>query len=68
MASLVIVEGNGQGSHFPLTLPSVSLGRDDTCTFQVLDPLVSRDHRSFASTKRWASMWRATIGAGTACS
>ncbi|NUQ53619.1 MAG: FHA domain-containing protein [Phycisphaerales bacterium] len=44
MASLVIVEGNGQGSHFPLTLPLVSLGRDDTCTFQVLDPLVSRKH------------------------
>ena len=44
MASLVIVEGQGQGAHFPLTLPLVSIGRDDTCTFQVLDPLVSRKH------------------------
>ena len=44
MASLVIVEGQGQGGHFPLTLPLVSIGRDDTCTFQVLDPLVSRKH------------------------
>ncbi len=44
MASLVIIEGLGQGAHFPLTLPLVSVGRDDTCTFQVLDPLVSRKH------------------------
>ncbi len=44
MASLVVIEGPGQAAHFPLTLPLVSLGRDDTCTFQVLDPLVSRKH------------------------
>lgn len=44
MASLVIVQGSVEGSHFPLTLPLVSVGRDDTCTYQVLDPLVSRKH------------------------
>jgi pSer/pThr/pTyr-binding forkhead associated (FHA) protein len=44
MASLVVTEGPGQGTHFPLTLPLVSVGRDDTCTFQVLDPTVSRKH------------------------
>jgi pSer/pThr/pTyr-binding forkhead associated (FHA) protein len=44
MASLVVIEGPAQGSHFPLTQPLVSVGRDDTCTFQVLDPLVSRSH------------------------
>jgi len=44
MASLVVVEGPAQGANFPLTLPLVSVGRDDTCTFQVLDPLVSRKH------------------------
>ncbi len=44
MASLVVVDGPGQTAHFPLTLPLVSVGRDDTCTFQVLDPLVSRKH------------------------
>lgn len=44
MASLVVIEGPGQAVRFPLTLPLVSLGRDDTCTFQVLDPLVSRKH------------------------
>lgn len=44
MASLVVTEGPGQGVHFPLTLELVSVGREDTCTFQVLDPLVSRTH------------------------
>ena len=44
MASLVVIDGPGQGAHFPLTEPLVSVGRDDTCTFQVLDPLVSRKH------------------------
>ena len=44
MASLVVVEGMGEGAHFPLTEALVSVGREDTCTFQVLDPLVSRKH------------------------
>lgn len=44
MASLLIVEGVGQGRYLPITEPLISVGRDDTCTFQVLDPLVSRKH------------------------
>lgn len=44
MASLVVIEGPAQGAHFPLVEPLVSVGRDDICTFQVLDPLVSRKH------------------------
>jgi len=44
MASLVVVEGPGEGAHFPLTEPLVSVGRDDTCTFQILDKFVSRKH------------------------
>lgn len=44
MASLVIIEGAGEGSQLPLTEPLVSIGRDDTCTFQILDPMVSRKH------------------------
>ena len=44
MASLVVLEGPAPAAHFPLALPLVSLGRDDTCTFQVLDPMVSRTH------------------------
>ena len=44
MASLVVISGSGEGAHFPLIEPLISVGRDDTCTFQVLDPLVSRKH------------------------
>jgi len=44
MASLVVIEGPGQGLHFPLKEPLVSVGRDDTCTFQILDKFVSRKH------------------------
>lgn len=44
MASLVIVEGVDLGRLIPITDSLVSIGRDDTCTFQILDPLVSRKH------------------------
>lgn len=44
MASLVVIEGQGQGTHYPLKEPLVSFGRDDTCTYQILDSLVSRKH------------------------
>lgn len=44
MASLVVTEGPGQGAHFPLKEPIVSVGRDDTCTYQILDKFVSRQH------------------------
>ena len=44
MPSLIVVEGKDQGRHFPLAQPLVSLGRDDTCTFQILDDQVSRKH------------------------
>lgn len=44
MATLVVLEGPGKVVQFPLTETLVSIGRDDTCTFQVLDPLVSRKH------------------------
>ena len=44
MPSLAVIEGPAEGSHFPLTQPLVSVGRDDTCTFQILDPHVSRKH------------------------
>ena len=44
MASLVVIEGPGQGGHYPLTEPLVSVGRDDTCTIQILDGLMSRKH------------------------
>jgi len=44
MPSLIVIDGPAEGAQCPLTLPLVSIGRDDACTFQVLDPLVSRKH------------------------
>jgi len=44
MATLVVIAGPVQSVHFPLTQPLVSVGREDTCTYQILDPLVSRQH------------------------
>ena len=44
MPSLVVIEGPGECVQYPLDAPMVSLGRDADCTFQVLDPLVSRKH------------------------
>lgn len=44
MACLVVIDGPSERLHFPLTAPLVSVGRDDTCNFQVLDPQVSRKH------------------------
>lgn len=44
MATLVVIEGEGEGRHFPLVEPIVSIGRDDSCTIQVLDKFVSRKH------------------------
>jgi pSer/pThr/pTyr-binding forkhead associated (FHA) protein len=45
MASLVFTEGPLKGTLFPLDPHHlISIGRDEDCTIQVLDPLVSRHH------------------------
>jgi pSer/pThr/pTyr-binding forkhead associated (FHA) protein len=45
MACLVVIEGPSAGRYFALDRHHlVSVGRDDECTFQVLDPQVSRRH------------------------
>ncbi|CAN5403356.1 hypothetical protein BH09PLA1_BH09PLA1_09380 [soil metagenome] len=45
MACLVIVEGPATGALFGLrSYKLVDVGRDEECTFQVIDPLVSRHH------------------------
>lgn len=44
MASLVVIEGPCRGGHFPLKEQVVSVGRDDTCTVQILDGQISRKH------------------------
>lgn len=45
MACLVVIEGPATGHHFALAQHKlVAVGRDDECTFQIVDPLVSRRH------------------------
>lgn len=45
MACLVIVEGPATGAMFALkTHKLVDVGRDEDCTFQIVDPQVSRHH------------------------
>lgn len=44
MPTLTVIQGPAEGAHFSLTEPLVSVGRDDTCTIQILDPFVSRKH------------------------
>jgi pSer/pThr/pTyr-binding forkhead associated (FHA) protein len=44
MALLQIVEGPDAGKRFPLNQDLVSFGREDTCTYQILDDTVSRTH------------------------
>lgn len=43
MACLVIVDGPATGAHFALAAHRlVEIGRDEQCTFQIIDPLISR--------------------------
>ena len=43
MASLSVVEGPAEGKSFALTnIRVVMIGREEDCTFQVLDPRISR--------------------------
>lgn len=45
MASLIVMAGPAAGRHLPLgEQPLISIGRDDQCTFQLLDEQVSRKH------------------------
>lgn len=45
MAILIIVEGPAKGQKFALEQHSlVMIGRDDKCTFQIIDPQISRHH------------------------
>lgn len=45
MACLVVVEGPATGVLFALsTHRLVDIGRDEECTFQIIDPLISRHH------------------------
>ena len=45
MAILIIVEGPAKGQKFALEQHGlVMVGRDDKCTFQIIDPQISRHH------------------------
>jgi len=45
MAILIIVEGPAKGQKFALEQHElVMIGRDDKCTFQIIDPQISRHH------------------------
>ena len=45
MALLIIIDGPEKGKTFPLEqFRLVMIGRDHSCTFQILDPRMSRQH------------------------
>ena len=45
MACLVVIDGPATGAHFALADRSiVSVGRNEECTFQIIDPQMSRRH------------------------
>lgn len=45
MACLVVIDGPAAGTHFALAAqPLVTVGRDEDCTFQIIDAQISRHH------------------------
>lgn len=65
MACLIVVEGPAVGQHFALEQhPVVAIGRDEECTFQIVDPLISRQHLQIrvGGTGHLASDYRSANG------
>ena len=44
MAFLLVVTGPNEGDYHPLEKRNITIGRNETCTIQILDDAVSRDH------------------------
>ncbi len=44
MAFLLVVTGKNEGDFHPLPRQSVTIGRSETCTIQIVDDEVSREH------------------------
>ena len=44
MAFLLVVTGKNEGDFHPLPKQSITIGRSETCTIQILDDAVSREH------------------------
>lgn len=65
MACLIVVEGPATGQHFALGPHNVvAIGRDEDCTFQIVDPHVSRQHLQIrtASNGHLAADYRSANG------
>lgn len=64
MATLVMKEGPEPGRKFALTKDITSFGREDTCTFQILDDEVSRTHLQilFENGRHHAGDYRSSNG------
>ena len=50
--SLFVIRGNDQGTRFELEETILRLGRDKSCTLQLHDTEVSRQHAEFRRTHR----------------
>ncbi|MHC4416282.1 MAG: FHA domain-containing protein [Planctomycetota bacterium] len=44
MASILVVSGPSEGAYYPLGERTVVIGRDEGCSVQIVDDLVSRRH------------------------
>ena len=44
MSFLLVVTGKNEGDFHPLPMQSVTIGRSETCTIQIVDDEVSREH------------------------
>ncbi len=52
MASLIVVSGPNEGSHYPLGTRTVVVGRDEGAAIQVTDDRVSRKHVQVRRTEK----------------
>ena len=44
MPSIILVSGPNEGDYYPMGKRTLVIGRDEACTVQVVDELVSRKH------------------------
>lgn len=66
MACLVVIDGPAAGTHFALAAHAiVTVGRDEECTFQIIDPQMSRRHlqiRREGDGRHFAADYRSANG------
>lgn len=44
MPSLIVISGKNEGEYYPFSSRTMVIGRDEACTIQLLDELISRKH------------------------